>query len=135
MIWLVAAKLAGSLVAILALAGISRWLGLGGDERIRDAAQARRLADEAVCGFTAVDVAVDRAGIGALLRDAGGRQLLLRRHGSRWVGRLLDGRVEARLDRDFLTIGSGERTFGSVTLQLGAAAQVWAAGLRHLDRA
>ena len=94
MTWLVAAKLIGSLVAILALAGISRWLGLGGDVRIRDEAEARRLADEAVCGFAAVDVA---------------------------------------LDRDFLTIGTGEKTFGSVTLQLGAAAQVWAAGLRHLS--
>ena len=133
MTWLVAAKLIGSLVAILALAGISRWLGLGGDVRIRDEAEARRLADEAVCGFAAVDVALDRAGIGALLRDAQGRQMLLRRHGSRWVGRLLDDGVQARLDRDFLTIGTGEKTFGSVTLQLGAAAQVWAAGLRHLS--
>ncbi len=132
MTWLIGAKLAGSLIAILALAGIARWFGLGGDVRIADAAQAQRLANEAVFGFEATEIAVDRAGIGALLRDARGRQMLLRRHGAQWVGRLLDGKVEARLDRDFLTIGTGERSFGSVTLQLGAAAQVWAAGLRHL---
>lgn len=125
-------KLAGSLVAILAVAWLARWLGLGGDVRIRDEAHARRLANEAVYGFEPVSVALDRAGIGALLKDAQGRQMLLRRHGAMWVGRLLDGKVEARLDQDFLTIGTGEKTFGSVTLQLGDAAQVWAAGLRHL---
>jgi hypothetical protein len=52
-----------------------------------------------------------------------------------WVGRLLDNRVEARLDRDFLTIGTGDKTFGKVTLHLGEAAQTWAAGLRRLPAA
>ena len=72
------------------------------------------------------------AGIGALLKDAGGRQMLIRRHGAGFVGRLLDRKVDARLDRNFLTIGTGEKTFGKVTLDLGEAAQYWAAGLRHL---
>lgn len=58
--------------------------------------------------------------------------MLLRRHGAAWVGRLLDERTEARLDRDFLTIGTGEKAFGTVTLHLGEAAGVWAAGLRRL---
>jgi hypothetical protein len=132
MSWVLVAKLGGSLLAILALAGLSRWLGLGGDVRIRDADHARRLAAQAVYGFAAREVALDRAGIGALLRDASGRQLLLRRHGAAWVGRLLDRRVEARLDQEFLTIGTGEAPFGTVTLHLGEAAQVWAAGLRRL---
>jgi hypothetical protein len=125
-------QLGASLLAILALAWLARWLGLGGDVRIHDEADARRLASEAVFGFEPVDVAIDRAGIAALLKDADGRQLLLRRHGAMWVGRLLDEGVEARLDREFLTIGTGEKTFGAVTLQLGDAAQIWAAGLRHL---
>lgn len=128
-------QLGGSLIAILALAWLARWLGMGGDVRIRDEAHARELARQAVYGFEAVAVALDRAGIGALLRDADGRQMLLRRHGAMWVGRLLDANIEARLDQDFLTIGTGERTFGTVTLQLGEAAQVWAAGLRHLRHA
>lgn len=128
----IALKLAGSLAAILLLAALARWLGLGGDVRIRDEAHARQLANEAVYGFEPVAVALDRAGIGALLRDASGRQMLLRRHGAMWVGRLLDTNVQARLDQDFLTIGTGEKTFAPVTLQLGEAAQVWAAGLRHL---
>jgi hypothetical protein len=128
-------KLAGSLVAILALAGFARWLGLGHDLRLRDADHAKALANEAVYGFHATEVALDRAGIGALLKDAEGRQMLLRRHGAMWAGRLLDSNVEARLDRDFLTIGTGEKTFGSVTLHLGEAAQVWAAGLRRVANA
>lgn len=125
-------QLGASILAILALAWFARWLGMGGDVRIRDEAHARELAGQAVYGFEPVAVALDRARIGALLRDADGRQMLLRRHGAMWVGRLLDGKIEARLDQDFLTIGTGEKTFGTVTLQLGDAAQVWAAGLRHL---
>jgi len=131
-IWIDLIKLAASAIAILAVAGLVRWMGLGADVRIRNADHARFLASQAVDGFEAVDVALDRAGIGALLRDAAGRQMLLRRHGAMWVGRLLDDRVEARLDRDFLTIGTGEQTFGRITLHLGDAAQVWAAGLRRL---
>ena len=134
-IWIDLIKLAASGGAILAVAALVRWLGLGADVRIRDADHARFLANQAVDGFEAIDVALDRAGIGALLRDAAGRQMLLRRHGAMWVGRLLDDRVEARLDRDFLTIGTGEKTFGKITLHLGDAAQVWAAGLRRLPAA
>lgn len=125
-------KVGASLVAILLLAWLAARLKLGGDIRIRDEAHARALANEAVFGFDPVDIAIDKAGIGALLRDAQGRQMLLRRHGAQFVGRILDPGVDARLDRTFLTIGTGEKSFGQVTLNLGDAAQVWAAGLRHV---
>lgn len=127
-----ALQVGASLVAILLLAWLAARLKLGGDVRIRDEAHARALANEAVFGFDPVDVAIDKAGIGALLRDAQGRQMLLRRHGAQFVGRILDPGVDARLDRTFLTIGTGEKSFGQVTLNLGDAAQVWAAGLRHV---
>lgn len=133
--WIILGKFGASLVSILALAWLARWLDLGGDLRIRDAEHARFLANEAVEGFEPVEIALDRAGIGALLRDADGRQMLLRRHGAAWVGRLLDDRTEARLDRDFLVIGTGEKAFGTVTLHLGDAAGIWAAGLRRLPAA
>ena len=126
------AKLGISLLAILALAGIARLLKLGGDVRIRDEDHARDIADDLVCGFEAVDVALDRAGMGALLRDAQGRQLLIRRHGAAFAGRLLDANVDARLDQEFLTIGTSDRHFGAITLYLGEAAASWAAGLRSL---
>ena len=133
--WIDLAKFGASLVSILALAGLAKGLGLGGDLRIRNADHARFLANEAIEGFEPVEIALDRAGIGALLRDAQGQQMLLRRHGAAWVARLLDDRTEARLDREFLVIGTGEKTFGTITLHLGDAAAVWAAGLRRLPSA
>jgi hypothetical protein len=112
---------------------MTKYMGLGGDIRIRDEAHARQLADEAVCGFDPVDIIIDRAGIGALMKDAQGRHLLIRRHGAQFAGRLLDGHAKSRLDQNFLTIGTGEKTFGQITLNLGAEAQYWAAGLRHMQ--
>lgn len=125
-------QLGASLAAILLLAWACRKLGLGGDVRLRDEVEVRRLASEALCGFEATDLALDRAGIGALLRDSGGRVMLLRRHGAHFAARLLDSHAFARLDRNFLTIGTGETSFGSVTLDLGDQAQVWAGSLRRL---
>ena len=98
----------GSLIAILALAWLARRLGLGGDARIRDEAHLRELAEEALCGFDPVDMAIDRAGLGALARDAQGRVILLRRHGAHFAGRLLDNHFHVRLDRNLLALGTGE---------------------------
>lgn len=127
-----AAQFGGSLLAILLLAWLARWLGLGGDPRLRDPDEARRLAGEALCGFEAQDLVLDRAGIGALLRDSAGRVLLLRRHGVHWVARLLDSHAGVRLDRSFMTIATGDRTFGAITLDLGDQAQAWASSLRRM---
>ena len=124
--------LAGSLVAVALLVGLTRLLGLGGEPRIRDVDHARELAGEAVFGFEAVEIGLDRAGYGALLRDAGGRVLLLRRHGTHFAGRLLDRQTQARLDRNFLTVEPADRFFGTVTLNLGREAQVWAGSFRRL---
>lgn len=126
-------KLAGSIAAILFIAWLARYWQLGGDVRIRSEAQAREIADDTLPGFDPVDIAIDKAGIAALLRDADGRHLLVRRHGVQWAGRLLDGHHESRLNQGLLTVGTGEKTFGSVTLNLGAQASHWAAGLRHLN--
>jgi hypothetical protein len=131
-LWLELAKLGASIIAILLLAWTAKRLELGGDVRIRDEEQARRLADEAICGFEPVEIALDRAGIGALMKDAAGRHLLIRRHGAQFAARLLDGHAKSRLDQDFLTIGTGEKNFGEITLYLGPDAQLWAAGLRHM---
>ncbi|PKB14218.1 hypothetical protein B0I00_2850 [Novosphingobium kunmingense] len=125
-------KLALSLAAIL---GVAWWVarqGLGGDVRLRDADEVRELARAALCDFEAEAIAIDRAGIGALARDARGRVLLLRRHGSQFAARLLDSHAFARLDRTFLTVGTDDRRFGDVTLDLGTEAQLWASSLRRL---
>lgn len=126
------AKLGGSIAAILLLAWTAKRMGLGGDLRIRDEDHVRALADEAVCGYRPQHIIIDRAGVGALMKDAQGRHMLIRRHGAQFVGRLLDGHSDSRLDQNFLTIGTGEKSFGKVTLNLGPEAQNWAAGLRHM---
>lgn len=125
-------QFAGSLIAILVLAWIAARLRLGGDIRIRSEEQARQLADEAIDGFEAQDIAIDRAGMGALLRDVEGRVLLLRRHGAHFASRLLDHHAHARLDRGFLTLATSDKRFGSVTFDLGSKAGEWAASLRRL---
>lgn len=128
-----AIQLAISLVLILGVTLLAVRLGLGSDVRLKDEHDARDRARAALCGFEPVDLAMDRAGIGALLRDSAGRVMLLRRHGAEFAARLLDSHVFARLDRNFLTVGTGERHFASVTLDLGDKAQVWAASLRRLE--
>lgn len=125
-------QFAGSLLAILALAWIASKLGLGGDTRIRDEAHLRALAEEALYGFEPVEIAIDRGGIGALARDADGRVMLLRRHGAHFAARLLDNQLHVSLDRNLLAVGTGEKRFGTITLDLGDKAPAWAASLRGL---
>lgn len=128
----IAIQLFASVVMILLVSGLVAVLKLGNDVRLSGADEVRQLASTAVCGFDPVDLALDRAGIGALLRDSQGRVMLLRRHGAQFAARLLDSHAFARLDRNFLTVGTGEKTFGQITLDLGDQAQVWAASLRRL---
>lgn len=128
----IAIQLGGSLLAVLLLALLARQLGLGGDVRIRDQDHARRLACEAEWGFEAVEVGLDRAGIGALLRDDQGRVLLLRRHGAHFAARQVESHKGIRLDRNFITIPACGPNFAGLTLDLGVMAQTWAGSLRRL---
>lgn len=115
-------QFAGSVLAVLLLVIVAWRLRLGGDPRIADEADARELADNALCGFDAVDVALDCAGRGALLRDAEGRIILLAPHGNRFVGRLLDAGARARIDGERLVITAGERRLAPAALELADAA-------------
>ncbi len=121
-----------SLAAILIVVWLTRRLRLGGDPRIQSEEQARQLAEEAICGFDPQAVAIDRAGIGALARDAMGRVLIIRQHGSHFAARLLTSHANVRLDERFLTLATDDRRFGTITLDLGDQAAVWAASLRRL---
>jgi len=128
----IALQAVGSLVAVLLVFVLVRTLDMGSDVRIADEAEARALAEAARCGFDAVDVALDRARIGALLRNDAGEVMLIRRHGARFAARVLSSHAGARLDRGFLTLSTDDPHFGSITLDLGERAQVWAASLRRL---
>ncbi len=125
-------QFAGSLAAV-ALLVLAVWLlRLGGEAHIAGEAEARELADNAVCGFEAAAIALDRAGRGALLRDCDGRIVLLAPHGNRFVGRLLDGRARARLEGERLTVATGERRLAPVSLEVADAA-TWCAAIEALD--
>lgn len=117
------AQLLGSLVAILALAWIAGWLKLGGDARITNEAEAARLADEAVSGFRPVAFGIDKSGHAAILRDAAGRVMVLRRHGAQFAARLLDKGASIAHTGDALVVATGDRHFGDVSLNLPDAAQ------------
>lgn len=124
-----ALQIGGSLLAILALAWLAHGLGLGGDARIASEEDARVLADEAAHGFAAREVAIDRDGRAALCRDPEGRMLVLRRHGSHWAARLLGRDARVQVNHGRLTVATGDRRFGDVTVDLGGQAADWAARL------
>ena len=126
-------QLAGSLVAVLFVAWLVKRMGLGADPRIADAAHAIRLADEAETGFGGIEVARDRAGFAAIVRNAEGRMMLVRAHGNHFAARPVDAATVGRLDKEFLTLTMPEKTFGAVTLQLGKDAGMWASRMRDLN--
>ncbi|MBA3939948.1 MAG: hypothetical protein C0520_01930 [Sphingopyxis sp.] len=129
-----AIQLGLSLVAVLFVAWLVRKMGLGADPRIADEAHAIRLAEEAEAGFRGTEVARDRAGFAALVRNAEGRMMLVRAHGNFFAARPVDANVIGRLDKDFLTLTMPEKTFGAVTLQLGKDAGMWASRMRDFGR-
>ena len=125
-------QLGASLIAILALYALSRWLRLGGDVRITDVDHAKRIAFDSIYGFEGVDAVVDRAGYSALVRDAAGYHVLICKHGAHFIARMIRPPIEGRLDQKFLTIDLNEPDVAPVTLNLGDVAQYWTSGLRHI---
>lgn len=119
----------GSLAAILMLAGLARALRLGNQPTIADEAAARTAAGEAVYGFVPEACAIDSDGKGAVLEDRSGRLLLLKPHGSKFAGRLLGPQTSADVVGVRLTVHTGERRYGDVTLGIADAAH-WA---RRID--
>ncbi len=127
---------AGSLAAILALAGLAWWLRLGPALPLSNADDVRRIAAEIEDGFAPVTIACDEEGAGALARDAQGRILLIRPHGNRFVGRVLTARAGATLQDhpgEFnIMIDTGEQRFGRIALTLSDP-DAWAAAINALN--
>lgn len=108
----------GSLVAIGLLAALAHWLKLGPTPKLVTEQDARNAADQVHDGFQAVEIGVDQAGKGALLRNADGQVMLLRAHGSHFAGRILPRNARMELSQDGLVINSAEKRFGTTQLQL-----------------
>lgn len=125
-------QFAGSLMAILALAWLAGKLELGDRDPIRDHAHAAELAGETVHGFAPVETSVASDGQAAILRDAAGRVLVLRRHGAHFAGRLLSRRAAARMDGDTLVIDCAEPRFGTVELRLPGDASAWVEAIENI---
>jgi hypothetical protein len=127
---------AGSLVAILALAGLAWWLRLGGAPRLDSDAAVCRAAGEVEDGFTPVETACDAEGAAALARNAAGRIMVIKRHGNRFAGRVLGPGAAARLDDQpgeyNLVVDAGEARFGKVFLTLPQP-ETWAAAINRVS--
>lgn len=115
-------QLGGSLAAILALAAIARWLKLG-ESRIADDATARRFAEDALVGFVAGPALVAANGEAAVVAG-NGALAVVKRHGAQVAVRRLIPPLALRDAAEGVTIHTGERMFGSVTLHGVVADQV-----------
>lgn len=110
--WLV---LAGSLAAILALAGVAWALRLGRDARIDSPEEAAAAAETALAGFAAANVVLGSDGAGALAVGEDGRLAAIKLHGARPAVREVRW-AAVRSTPDGTVIETGERRFGPVRL-------------------
>ena len=131
---------AGSLVAIFLLFLLARWLKLGGKPGLRTEEGISRAAAEVIDGFETEASIRDDDGSAAIARDASGRHILIKRHGNKFAGRLLDHQAWAESWRDThpegrrrprLVVDSGDRLFGKVTL-FTEEPETWAEAINAL---
>lgn len=115
---------AASLVAIGVLVGFCWALGFRGVPVLANAAEAERVADEALTGFRARDAILAENGHGALLRGDDGRLVVVRPVGDRWLVRVLAS--GARRDGDRLVLPAEAGAQAALTLP---DSQRWAAWL------
>ncbi len=113
------------MLGVALLIWLTRALGFARAARLADAAQARRLAADALPGFHPADAVLSRDGAGALIADHDGRVALVRPLGDRFVVRLLCGGEAARAG-PVLRVRPAEALFPETALDLGDDALVWA---------
>ena len=127
----------GSLLASLALAGLAWWLKLGGSPTLASDDDVRRAAGEVEDGFDPVAIARDTDGVAAIARDAQGRVMVIKRHGNRFAGRVLDADAKATLNIDLgetvLVVRTGQTLFGDIYLAVDDP-QAWVAIINRVSR-
>ena len=126
-------QFAVSLLAIFALAGLAYWLRLGAAPVLTSAADISRAADEVSSGFEPQEHALNDDGTSALIRGNDGRIMLIKVHGSKIAGRILDGRSRVSSSDGTLLIDSGERNFGGAAFR-ALQSEEWARAIRAIGK-
>lgn len=121
----------GSLIAIVALSLVARWIGLGGNPVLRDERDVEAAAGAVEDGFMTERSSISRDKKAALASDASGRIMVIKRHGNRFAGRILTTAAIAREEVDALVVDCGEARFGPVRLAL-ADSSTWADRINRL---
>lgn len=108
-------QFAGSVVAILVLAGLARALGLGGGA-IPDVATACAHAEDALSGFEAEAATVGSDGRAAIVHGRDGSVAVLKLHGAQVAARRVPA-AAIRPTPEGLLVDTGERRFGRVLVR------------------
>ena len=111
-----------SFAIILAVTALVRGLRLG-EVRLQSRAQACDWAAKNVPFFAPVDAIISEDGQGALVCDAAQQIVLIKRHGSKFAGRLLTRPLDIERKGPIWCVGSGDRQFGWVSMQFDIAGQ------------
>ena len=111
-----------SFIIILCVTALVRGLRLG-EVRLESRAQACDWAMKNVPFFTASEAIISEDGQGALVSDHDGRIVLIKRHGSKFAGRLLERPLDIEREGPVWCVGSGDRQFGRVSMQFDIAGQ------------
>ena len=104
---------------------------LGGQPILQTEGDVARAAGEVEDGFVPKRTSIARAGNAALARDASGRIMIVKQHGSKFAGRILSGESSAKEEVDALILDIGEARFGTVRLSLSDASY-WADAINRL---
>ena len=110
---------AGSLAAILILAGIAWALKLGRGSHagaIEDPGAAAQAAEQAIPGFDAIGALIGDDRAAAIVAGAHGRVAALKRHGARIAVREVRW-SQVRATHEGLLIETGDRRFGAVSVE------------------
>ncbi|TIX49365.1 hypothetical protein [Alteraurantiacibacter aquimixticola] len=98
------AAIGATILAVLFLIGLARWLGFAGKPQLTDEAEAAALAASLPGGFAARDIALDCVGHGALLADADGRVAVIIPHGAHFMVRLAGPGLSVTRDATGITL-------------------------------
>ncbi|WP_164115195.1 hypothetical protein [Sphingorhabdus sp. Alg239-R122] len=112
--WLV---LAGSLIAIFAVAALVHYLRLG-EAALRDSAHAMRLAEDNLSGFEASWAILSTDGAAAVVHGADDDIALVKRHGAQFALRKVVRPLRIVQDGNAHMVDSGELSFGRVSFML-----------------